>query len=337
MKENQKKNEKLRFPLNIQNFAEVTTIDVTTLVGSDKFPLLENDVYGLVETIASQNIRAAASSNRINDAFYEYDVTAGSVIEEAVIAMAEKQEFVNQGAPDLSPVDPTLYVKYFNNWEKAQFETTTRITDIRNIIANKGVGFEEVVSQIIGTLTEGEGHYDYTKERDIIANSNVGVDVSAALFGGKVPANAKGIIYCAREMYNAIKATNQLGNVPYKHATPVEDVRVAISESVLNLVDVTELANVFNLTKEELFGKLVVLPYDAEGDESKLLVYDRKALGRGTRLFEYSQDKIGKGLYTNHYLTTDRIYFFNGLFKALKLDVSQAVTAAKALLLTDAE
>ena len=317
--------------------AEVTTIDITTLTGSGKFPLLENEVYGLVETIASQNIRAAASSNRINDAFYEYDVTDGSVIEEAVIAMAEKQDFVNTGAPDLKPVDPTLYVKYFNNWEKAQFETSTRITDIRTIIANKGVGFEEVVSQIIGTLTEGEGYYDYKKERDIIANADVGVDVSAALFGGQVPANAKGIIYCAREMYNAIKATNQYGGVPYPHATPVEDVRIAISESVLNLIDVTELANVFNLSKEELFGKLVVLPYDEDGDESKLLVYDRKALGRGTRLFEYSQDKIGKGLYTNHYLTTDRIYFYNQLFKAFKLDVSKAVAAAKASLLTSAE
>jgi len=327
----------VKYPLNIQNFAEVTTVDVTTLIGTDKFPLLENQVYGLVETIASQNIRAAKSSNRIADAFYDYDVTDGSVIEEAVIAMAEKQDFVNTGDPNLAPVDPTMYVKYFNNWEKAQFETTTRITDIRNIIANKGVGFEEVISQIIGTLTEGEGFYDYKKMRDTLGNAAVGVDVSAQLFGGLVPANAKGIIYAAREMYNAIKATNQYGGVPYAHATPVEDVRVAISESVLNLIDVTELANVFNLTKEELFGKLVVLPFDEDGDESKILVYDRKALGRGTRLFEYSQDKIGKGLYTNHYLTTDRIYFYNSLFKALKLDVSKAVEAAKADLLTSNE
>lgn len=314
--------------------AEVTTIDVTTLIGSDKFPLNTNDFYGLVETIASQNIRAAKSANKINDAFYDYDVTDGSVIEEAVIAMAERQEFVNTGAPDFAPVDPTLYVKYFNNWEKSQFETTTRITDIRNVIANKGVGFEEVVSQIIASLTEGEGYHDYTKMRDIIANSNVGVDMSAQLFGGKVPANAKGIIYAAREMYNAIKATNQYGGVPYPHATPVEDIRVAISESALNLIDVTELANVFNLTKEELFGKLVVLPFDPNGNESKLLVYDRKALGRGTRLYEFSQDKIGKGLYTNHYLTTDRIYFYNGLFKAFQLNISKAVAAARADLLT---
>lgn len=314
--------------------ANVTTIDVTTFLGNDKFPLKENDVYGLVETIASQNIRAAKSTNRIVDGFYDYDITDGSVIEEAVVEMAKKQDFIRMGAPDFSPKDAKLHVKYFNNWETSQFQTTTRKTDIKTIIANKGTGFDELVSEIIGSLTEGEGHEDYTKMRNIIANASVGVDCKSALFGGLVPSSAKGIIYCAREMYNALKATNNLGGVDYEYGVPVGDIRIAISESVLNLLDVTELANVFNLTKEELFGKLVVLPFDTEGAVSKLLVYDRKALGRGTRLYEYSQDIIGKGLYTNHYLTTDRCYFYNDLFKALSLDVSKAVTNAKSTLLT---
>lgn len=316
--------------------ANVTTIDITTYLGSDDFPVNNNDVYGLIETIASQNIRAVKSSNKIEDAFYDYVVDNGTVIEEAVIAMAEKQDFVKTGNPNLAPKDPNLLVKYFNNWESAQFQTTIRRSDIRKIIANKGVGFDGVISAILSTLSEGEGFYDYKQMRDIIAKADVGVDISTSLFGGMVPANAKGIIYCAREMYNAIKATNQLGGVPIEHATPVEDIRIAISESALNLVDVTELANVFNLSKEELFGKLVVLPYDAEGNEAKLLVYDRKALGRGTRLFEYSQDVIGKGLYTNHYLTTERCYFYNQLFKALSLNISKAITASRATLLTKA-
>lgn len=313
--------------------ANVTTIDVTTFLGNDKFPLKENDVYGLVETIASQNIRSAKSTNRIVDAFYDYEVSEGSVIEEAVVEMAKKQDFIRMGAPDFSPKDAEMHVKYFNNWETAQFETTTRKTDIKNIIANKGTGFDELVGEIIGSLTEGEGHEDYTKMRNIIANASVGVDCKNALFGGLVPSNAKGIIYCAREMYNALKATNSLGGVDYEYGVPVDDIRIAISESILNLLDVTELANVFNLTKEELFGKLVVLPFDTEGAVSKLLVYDRKALGRGTRLYEYSQDIVGKGLYTNHYLTTDRCYFYNDLFKALSLDISKAVTNAKSTLL----
>lgn len=316
--------------------AQVTTLDVTTLIGSDTFPVNANDVYGLVETIAVQNIRAVKSANRIEDAFYDYVVENGAVIEEAIVEMAEAQAFVKMGQPDLAPKDPNLAVKYFNNWETKQFETTIRKSDIRKIIADKGTGFDELVEVILATLSEGEGFYDYTKMRDIIKDAQVGEDASTTIFGGKVPSSAKGIVYCLREMYNALKSTNTLGGVEIKQATPVEDIRIAISESVLNLIDVVELANTFNLEKEELFGKLVVLPYDAEGNDAKVLVYDRKALGRGTRLFEYSQDIIGKGLYTNHYLTTERCYFYNALFKALKLDITKAIASEKETLLEQA-
>lgn len=308
---------------------KVETIDITTYAGSDTFPTNANDVYGLIETIASQNIRNATSANRIVDGFYNYDVTDGSVLEEAIIAMAEKQEYSKTGAPDLSPKDPKLFVKYFSNWETAQFKTSTRVADIRKIIANKGVGFEEVVSSIIASLTEGEGEYDYKQMREIIDNTAVGTDASTEVFGNKKPKNAKGIIYCAREMYNALKATNKLGGALTEYAVPVDDVRIALSESVLNLLDVTELANVFNLSKEELFGKLVVLPYKVGDEGATMLVYDVRALGRGTRLFEFSQDVIGAGLYTNHYLTTDRIYFYDKIYKALRLDLSPAITTAK--------
>lgn len=316
--------------------AQVITIDVTTLLGSDTFPVNANDVYGLVETIAVQNIRAVKSSNRIEDAFYDYVVDNGAVIEEAIIAMAEKQAFVKLGTPDLAPKDPTLDVKYFNNWEAKQFQTTIRRSDIRKIIADKGTGFDEVVSAILATLSEGEGYDDYKAMRDILNDKvNVGYDMSASggIFAGYAPKNMKGVIFAMREMYNALKATNLVGLDSVNgilQATPVEDIRIAVSETLLNLMDVVELANVFNLSKEELFGKLVVIPFEADAqdyDPARIVVYDRKALGRGTRLFEYSQDVIGKGLYTNHYLTTERCYFYNPLFKCISLDVTSAMQA----------
>lgn len=322
--------------------AQVITVDVAGLTGSDTFPVNANDVYDLVETIAVQNIRAVKSSNRIEDAFYDYVVENGAVIEEAIIEMASKQAFVKTGAPDLSPKDPNLDVKYFNNWEAKQFETTIRRSDIRKVIADKGTGFDEVVSAILATLSEGEGYDDYKAMRDILNDKqNVGYDMSAqgGIFAGLEPKNMKGVIYCMREMYNALKATNKVGldaTNGILQATPVEDIRIAVSESLLNLMDVVELANVFNLTKEELFGKLVVIPFEADAqdyDAGRIVVYDRKALGRGTRLFEYSQDVIGKGLYTNHYLTTERCYFYNPLFKCVSLDCNTALTAEKATIL----
>ena len=318
--------------------AVVTTIDVTTLIGSADFPVNINDVYGLIETICVQNIRAVKSSNRIVDGFYDYVVDNGTVVEEAIVAMAEKQPFIKTGKPDLSPKDPKLAVKYFNNWESKQFQTTIRRSDIRKIIADKGTGLEEVVSAILDSLNEGEGYDDYKSARDIFANEEVGFNANLTLFGDRHAKSMKGVLYQIREAYNALKATNFVGldeDVSFEQATPVADIRIAISESVLNLIDIVELANIFNLSKEELFGKLVVIPFDVDYNKGKVMVYDRKALGRGTRLFEYSQDVIGKGLYTNHYLTTERMYFYNGLFKCLAIDISEALADAEDELLED--
>ena len=119
----------------------------------------------------------------------------------------------------------------------------------------------------------------------------------------------------------------------YVSSVPESDIRVAITSKLLNLIDVGELAHVFNLSKEELFGKLVVVDVDDLHESAawyKLVVYDRKAMGRGRRLYEYSQDVSGKGLFTNHYLTAEMAFFYNGLFKACWLDCSKAAESALA-------
>lgn len=307
---------------------------VTPINGSANFPATANAFLAAVETIAVQNVRAVESTNKIEDAFYEYEVKDGKVVEEAIIAMAEAQTFTptpEGEQPDLSPLDPELYIRYFNNFEEKQFKTTLRKDEIRAIVA-KGTSAEEVAAEILSTLTSGEGDYDYTQERAIIENAAVGIDASAALFNNAHPLNMKGVMYAIRKMFNAIKATNTIGlaeGVSTKQGVPVGDIRIAVSEDVLALIDMVELASLFNLSKEEILGRVVVLPYDGNYSGNRVLVYDRKALGRATRTFDYSQDVLGLARYSNHGLTTSRAYFYNGLFKCLSLDISAAVTAAQ--------
>lgn len=318
--------------------AEVTTIDVTSLEGSDNFPVNVNDVYNLIETIASQNIRAVKSNNRIADGFYEYDVENGKVIEEAVIEMAQAQAF-DKDAFAFTPSDPALRVRYFNNYNAVQFEATVRRNDIRKIIAARGVGLDAIVGEILDTLNQGEGFDDFKKMRTALFTASV-ADYNTEVLNGN-PANMKGVIYAIRDAYNHLKATNgDLTAETFDSATPEEDIRIAITPKLLNLIDVVELANVFNLEKEALFGKIVVVDVDDLADTSnfyKVLVYDRKAFGRATRLYEYSQDISGRGLFTNHYLTVERAYFHNGLFKCAKIDATAAANAARGEIITPIE
>lgn len=309
--------------------AEVNTIDVTTLEGSANFPVNANDVYGLIETIASQNIRALRSTNRIVDGFFEYDVENGKVIEEAVIAMAKAQAF-NKNDFSFTPKDPELYVRYFNNFDPVQFETTIRRDDIRAILANKGVGLDAVVGEILETLTQGEGYDDFKKMRNVIFSANIANYNNLVLNGD--PANMKGVLYAIRDAYNHLISTNNdLTAEAFDSATPEADVRIAITPKLLNLIDVVELANVFNLEKEELFGKLVIVDVDDLADPAdfyKVVVYDRKAFGRATRVYDYTQDISGRARFTNHYLTVERAYFHNGLFKAARINAAAAAQNA---------
>lgn len=312
---------------------------ITPVNGSANFPATPNAFLAAVETIAQQNVRAVISTNKIEDAFYEYEVKDGKIVEEAVVAMAQRQAFVPTAAgaqPDLSPRDAMLYIRYFNNFEENQWKVSKRPDEIRAVIA-KGMTEEKLAAEILDTLTQGEGDYDYAQMRAIIEDStNVGVDASADLFNGGVPQSSKGIMYAIRRMFNAVKSTNTKGlgaNISTKQGVPVNDIRIAVSEDVLALIDMTELANLFNLSKEEILGKVVMLPFDANYAGNRVLVYDRKALGRATRTYEYGQDNLQLARYTNFGLTTSRAYFYNPLFKCLSLDVSTAVATEAAQLI----
>ena len=312
-------------------------IDLEKIIGTDEFPSTENDVLGLIETIASQRITALSSANRLYDATFDYDVENGKVIQEAVIEMAKSYAY-DKDAYSRAPSDPTVHVRYFSDYTERQFEVSVRRDDIRAIIANKGQGVEDVIAQILSTLTSGEGHEDFENVRALIMNEYV--PNYATIIGG-TPKTAKGAIYAARNMYNHLKSDNSdltegAGTAAaFISSTPADDIRVAITEDMLNLMDVVELANIFNLQKEELFGILVVVPSSdlAAKDKYKIVVYDRKAMGRATFIYDFTQEEVARGRYRNEYLTVSRCYFYNELFKAAQIDCKVAAEAAIAELI----
>ena len=320
--------------------AEIKTIDVTTAEGSESFPQNTNDKLNLIETLAIQNIDSVKSYNKIIDGVYDYDFENGKVIEEVIIEMAEAQAF--DKTPKFVVKDPVCHPLYFNNYESKQFQTTIRKDDLRAVITKQGA--EEVAEKIIDTLTQGEGNYDFQQTRNAIYNAQF-KDYSKILSGqtakGAYPVNMKGVIYCLRDMYNHLKSNNSdLTNKAYVSATPEADIRIAVSSKLLNLIDVTELANIFNLSTEEIFGNIVVIETDdlsSHTNDYIAFVYDRKAIGRATRVYDYTQDIYGNARCSTHYLTVERAYFHNGLFKGAKLDCTTACKSALATLVAAEE
>ena len=121
----------------------------------------------------------------------------------------------------------------------------------------------------------------------------------------------------------------------------LSDIRIAIPSDIKSVIDYAELANTFNMSVEEIKGHVVELPSRANvtwpDNGTCVYVYDIHHLGKAVRKRNYAQDYLKTLEYGNFVLNTDKCYLVNGLAKGLFLDVSKAVTAAKAQMIGAAQ
>lgn len=303
--------------------------------GADTFPANENEALSLIETLAYQEIKGVKSASRLEDAFYFVDLTEqdGVVLETALIDVAAKQTYAKDDCSK-TPVDPKIIARYFNNWNKATYQITVRRNEIRTIIANKGVGVEDVIEEITDSLTQGESGDAFNDGRNLLLTADVN-DYSEAL--GGTPANMRGIIYAIRDMYDAMREDNTGYDITgWKTHTPEADIRIAISTKLLNLMDVAELANILNLSKVELFGKLVVVPVSdlPRANWYKVIVYDRKAMLHSRRKYYMDNEKCVRSEFWNYYLFVEDLWAYNPLFKAVSMDFATTAATELAKLIT---
>lgn len=314
--------------------------------GADNFPATNNEIYNMVETLATQSIEKAKSGNPLRKYIPMEDIGNGVVHERAVIELAKDYAYDKDALPFNvdDDYDPSVLVQYFSKYEERQYATRVRKHELRRVLM-KERPVESVAAEIIGTLTEAEGYYDLKKTLEIFTK---GAFVDYGTIGGTAK-DMDGVLILVRDAYNRAIETNQdMTAIPYPTRANPEDMYIFMPTRVANVLDVTKLANLFNLSKVDLMGKIVPLPdtiYDvAAGDtataanadklRSTIFVADIKAIMNARRVFEYSQDWNGKALFTNHYLTTETLYAFCKLFKAVKIDCSAAVDASLAAHIT---
>lgn len=305
--------------------------------GSGTFPATPNEVYSMVETLAIQSIESAKSTNVLAEDIPAEFIENGVVVEKAVIELAKDYAFDPDAVPFEENNDPTLYVQYFSNFDERQFATRIRYDEIRKVLM-KERSVESVTASILDTLTQKEGYYDQNKTLELFTQ---GAFIDYATIAGTAK-DMDGVLILVRDAYNHLKDNNDdATGIKYVTRTLPEDIRIYMPDRVANVLDVTKLANLFNLEKAELMGKIVGLPdslynvaagnsatsANADAIRNTIFVADRKALMRYTRVYAYSQDINGKARYTDHYLTTEKLYAFCKLFKAVKIDASAAVNA----------
>ena len=310
-----------------------------TNAGSATFDAKMNEWYNMLEGIVRQSLNDVQMDDplRDDDAVFFWDCkpetgATGQTIETSIIAAAQGQAYSPDGAPDFTGVNPKFYTRFFREWIDVQYETQVNRDEARKAASGKGVSENDIAQYIVDSLAQGESRDDFYARRDLLMNSPV--PNFSEIIGG-VPTTMDGAIWAIREAYNYLTSINEgLASGPYASRVKPEDVRIAITDKALNLIDVVRLANVFNLEKDDLLGRIVVVRAgDLPAEQQyRAVIYDRKAMNVAEFTYDYTQDVIGQKRKTLHYLTVSRQYFYNSLFKACAIDLTVAAQAAVATL-----
>lgn len=293
----------------------------------------------LVSKFISQEIDNVKADDALEQYFptkkHGNDAT-GLDVEKSLVAMAEEQAYDPTGTNIWDNHDPLVVPEYFNTWDEKQFIVTKRYDDIR-AASMRGESAEEIAGKIIDSVTQGAGDYAYRTTRSMF-DLSLGFFKNYSGISGREPKDMKGVLYMLRDAYYHLIATNDdatANATTFRSRALPENVRIVIPTKLLNLIDVTELANVFNMEKADILGKIVPLNVDdlADGVNDDTYFYtafvlDKNAIVKEERTYEYAEDRNNTGRYVQHVLTVDRMYGLCGLFKAVYIDCITPATAA---------
>ncbi len=287
-----------------------------------------NEAYAMVEKIARQVIRNVVTEDHLA-VFDKLPVDKGTTIEEAIIKLVEAQPSAD-GSTVCAPIstEGLIAVKYYKNWTKAQFKTRVSIDEIRKVMDTDG-NVEAIAERIAGTLVESDKQDKYEKVKGLFkygvgstnpvvaatfVDINKGTPIDCSTDGGY-----KKLLKTIKNTVSGMKFVNADFNTGgIKRMTLASDIYIVMPYKIKNAIDVDELAGVFNLSKAEIEGRIIEID---EGDN--IYIVDQNAILDYTRLYELTSFWNGEGLYTNYWLTTERLYALSPLFDGCYISVTK--------------
>lgn len=289
---------------------------------ADFTPTSVSELGGMLGKVAEQIIREVVAEDRLS-VFDKMPVNNGDTIEQTIVKLASARAYDSTGANALSRKTPSLAVRYFNDWTRAVFDTTVDISLIRKVLTS-GKGAEELSSKIVSVLGESDKFEKYSQMKNLLKwarqdQSGKVLKLAGTVAYGTTGIDYKGVLTALKNVVSGMQFVNDDFNTgSIKRKTLAEDIFILMPYKLKNMLDVEELAGVFNLDKAELKSKIIEIDVDVEEISSKdtypIYVVDRNAVLSYTRLYEMADQKNADGLFWNYFLHTERLYGISPLF-----------------------
>lgn len=294
--------------------------------GADQLSMDYSTNYAMIEKISKQVIMGVQSTNKMQW-IDKGKVVHGVAIEQAMVELAEGYDWkaeTQDGSNLNKPSYPKIVLKYFAEWNGRQFKTTVSDTQIQKIILAGGRD-ADLAQKVVSSLTEGEGDEDYKYSKGLLLDGIQGkniipygtADSDGTITPTVVPVSADLIttIKDISDDFGFVNTNYVAAN--YRTRTPFDRLHLIMPFKVYNKLNVDVLASLYNLEKAELLKKITLID---EG--SKVFIVDEFGLVKHTRLYKMTSKYVEDGLYSNYWLTVDRMYGTSGLFKMAYIETS---------------
>lgn len=287
-----------------------------------------NEAYAMVEKIARQVIRNVVTEDHLA-VFDKLPIDKGTTIEEAIINLVEAQASAD-GTTVCAPIstEGLISVRYYKNWTRGQFKTRVSLDELRKVMLSDG-NVEAIAERIAGTLVESDKQDKYEKVKGLFkygvgstnpivaatfVDINKGAPIDCSTDGGY-----KKLLKTLKNTVSGMKFVNtDFNTAGIKRKTLASDIYIVMPYKIKNALDVDELAGVFNLSKTELEARIIEID---EGNN--IYIVDQNAILDYTRLYELTSYWNAEGLFTNYWLTTERLYALSPLFDGCYISVTK--------------
>lgn len=284
----------------------VTPIYAAPITAANYEPTV--NVLGPIEKIARQAVYNVIADDRLSP-LEKGALDNGADVEQIVVQLAESTAYNPDSVTNFSASNPNLAVRYFKAHTERTYKVKIADKEIRKI--RLAYSEEDIAGMIASSLTNGYIQENYEAIRDMFEDSDIR-DTAVTLSATVENNDYKAILLAIKNAVSGMTFVNDDYNgAGIKRRTRLDDIVILMPYTIKNAIDVNELAGVFNLSKDELPGRMIEID---SANADFIYILDRKAAQIYTFYYGMESARNIDGKYTELNLTVDKMYALSPLF-----------------------
>lgn len=265
----------------------------------------------VVNKIGKQIYSTTAYTNplkRIKRGFIEN----ANEIEEIYIARAVGYDYDPEGAGALDRVKPSVTTQYHQVDYEKDFQVTIQDKQVRKGFTSKG-GVTRVANEIMESLHTGAEYEEFTKCIEILDTIATQSKYKKEVTDVTDNASAKAFTKELKKTIKKMGFRSETFATVENHCKPNQMILFLNMDWSVEM-DIEMLAQAFNMSKQEINECTIIeIPELKTNKNTKAILCDERALQIYDTFYELEPQRNGKGKFTNHFLSTEKIFSYSNL------------------------